>query len=448
MPETAKTPLRVSGARRARRPYHDAMANPDAPSPRRPFTEARATRRLPLHAPQRAWAMSEWALLPLRLFVGVTFVYAGLQKLANPAFTTAASSVSIQHQMAFAVTTSPIGGLLAHLVGEARIIGVVLASGELVVGLGTVLGLWTRVAAAGGLLISLSLFLTVSFHTTPYFTGSDIVFFFAWIPLLIAGGGSRLSVDAKLAQIAARQQGAPPPTLVPIAFASVQSICGHYDDGRCRALRAPCGPAHCPVLAGERPSLYDRRHLDAVDRRTLIAGTSAVVGGVAGAIAIGGITAEGGKILSSGSSGGGRTLSPTTATGTPPSTTSAPTASTGATGAPTTTAPPTTTAHPKGTLLGSASQVPTNQAASFTIPKSGDPGIVVHTKEGLFVAYDAVCPHLGCTVGYAPSVQLIVCPCHGSEFEVMTGDVIAGPAPHGLTKLDVVEEGNGNLYLQ
>ncbi len=425
------------------------MANPDAPRPRPPSARVSATRRLPLHAPPRAWAMSEWALLPLRLFVGVTFVYAGLQKLANPAFTNAASSISIQHQMAFAVTTSPIGGLLAHLVGEARIIGIVLAFGELLVGLGTVLGLWTRVAAAGGLLISLSLFLTVSFHATPYFTGSDIVFLFAWIPLLIAGGGSRLSVDAKLAQIAARQHGAPAPAIVPIAFASVQAVCGHYDDGRCRALRALCGPAHCPVLAGERPSLYDRRHLDVVDRRTLIAGTSAVVGGVAGALAIGAVAAEGGKILSSGSSGGGRTLSPTTTTSAPTTTTSAPTTSTSATSAPTTTtAPATTTTHPTGTLLGSASQVPTNEAASFTIPKSGDPGIVVHTKEGSFVAYDAVCPHLGCTVGYAPSMQLIVCPCHGSEFEVMTGDVISGPAPHGLTKLDLVEEGNGNLYLQ
>ena len=385
--------------------------------------------------------MSEWALAPLRLFLGVTFVYAGLQKLANPAFTNPASSVSIQHQMAFAVTTSPLGGLLAHLVGAARIIGIGLAFGELVVGLGTVLGLWTRVAAAGGLLISLSLFLTVSFHATPYFTGSDVVFFFAWIPLIVAGGGSRLSVDAKLAQIAARQQGAPPPTLVPIAFATVQSVCGHYDDGRCRALRALCGPAHCPVLAGERPSLYDRRHLDAVDRRTLIVGTGAVVGGVAGALAIGGVVAEGGKILSSGASGG-RTLRP-------PTTTIPPTTSTSASAAPTTaSAPTTTTSHTSGTLLGSTSQVLRNEAASFTIPTNGDPGIVVHTTQGSFVAYDAVCPHLGCTVGYAPSMQLIVCPCHGSEFELMTGDVVAGPAPHGLKKLDLVEGGDGNLYLQ
>ena len=54
---------------------------------------------------------------------------------------------------------------------------------------------------------------------------------------------------------------------------------------------------------------------------------------------------------------------------------------------------------------------------------------------------------MGCTVGYSPSNNLLVCPCHGSEFLVKNGDVISGPAPHGLTKLDVVEGSDGNLYL-
>lgn len=394
--------------------------------------------------------MAEWALLPLRLFLGATFVFAGLQKLANPAFTDAKSSISIQAQLAFSAQTSPIGGLLRHLEGEARLIGILIAFGELVVGLGTLLGLWTRVAAFGGLLISLSLFLTVSYHSHPYFTGSDIVFFFAWIPLVIAGGGSHWSVDARLARISARQEGAPSPGLVAIPFATVQTVCGHFDAGHCGALRGDCDRRLCPVLTGALASTDERRRLEAVDRRTLIAGTSAVAGGLAAALAIGGAVAEGGKLLSSGSSSGGRTLTPPATTTTAPSTTTtAPHTTTTASAAPPTTAPSTTTtAAPTGTLLGNARQVPVNQAASFTIPSSGDPGIVVHPKQGPFVAYDAVCPHLGCTVGYSPSMQLIVCPCHGSEFEVATGAVIAGPAPHGLTKLDLVEEGNGNLYLQ
>jgi thiosulfate dehydrogenase [quinone] large subunit len=37
------------------------------------------------------------------------------------------------------------------------------------------------------------LFLTVSFHSSPYYTGADVVFAFAWTPLLLADSGSVLS---------------------------------------------------------------------------------------------------------------------------------------------------------------------------------------------------------------------------------------------------------------
>ena len=67
---------------------------------------------------------------------------------------------------------------------------------------------------------------------------------------------------------------------------------------------------------------------------------------------------------------------------------------------------------------------------------------------GEFVAFLAVCPHEGCTVGYSRSRRVIVCPCHGSEFEVSNGDLIVGPAPPVLTRPKVVEGTNGNLSLQ
>jgi len=76
--------------------------------------------------------------------------------------------------------------------------------GELAVGVGTVLGLRARLAAAGGLALSLMLFLTVSFHSAPYYTGADIVFAFAWTPLLLAGPGSVLSLDAAIKDWAGR----------------------------------------------------------------------------------------------------------------------------------------------------------------------------------------------------------------------------------------------------
>src|SRR5580658_6869580 len=152
-------------------------------------------RRLPLNAPPRAWALSEWALLPLRLFLGATFVYAGVMKLSNPNFFRRSSPTSIQAQMAAASHTSPIAFLVSPLSHVAVLLGLVIAIGEVAVGVGTLVGLWGRVAAVGGAILSFTLFLVVSFHDSPFFTGADIVFFFAWIPLILAGSGSRLSVD-------------------------------------------------------------------------------------------------------------------------------------------------------------------------------------------------------------------------------------------------------------
>ena len=56
-------------------------------------------------------------------------------------------------------------------------------------------GLLTRVAAVAGMALSFGLFLTVSFHSSPYFTGSDIVFFFAWTPLALAGAAGAPALD-------------------------------------------------------------------------------------------------------------------------------------------------------------------------------------------------------------------------------------------------------------
>jgi thiosulfate dehydrogenase [quinone] large subunit len=398
-------------------------------------------RRLPFKAPVRAWALSEWALLPLRLFLGATFLYAGLQKLANPNFFKRNSPISIQSQLIAATHTSPLSGLLVHVEGIAKPIGLVIAFGEIAVGVGTLIGLWSRIAALGGLLLSLSLFLTVSFHASPYFTGADIVFFFAWMPLIVAGGGARLSLDAWIAQRVALKADQPSPQLVPIPFTTVQAICGNYVEGHCSARGGlACDAAVCPVLLGGRGPLVTRSGLDLVDRRSLVVGAGVAASAAAGVLLLGGAAADIGNLINNAPKPG--KSSELTLSTTPSTTTTVPSGS--STTTPTTPTGPT----PVGKLLGSAAEVPDNHAASFTIPSNGEPGIVIHTDSGDFVAYNAVCPHMGCTVGYSSVNKIMICPCHGSEFEVSNGDVIVGPAPHGLTRLKVVEGTNGNLYLQ
>ncbi|MEU3221781.1 DoxX family protein [Streptomyces sp. NPDC006976] len=137
----------------------------------------------------------EHALLPLRIFLGVTFVYAALDKLTDSAFFHATGAGSIGEQMSAVRDSAAIPGLVDLALKGPSGFGYAIAFGELAVGIGTLLGLWTRIAALGGVLISLSLWLTVSWQVSPYYLGNDLVYLMAWLPLLL-GGAASFSLDA------------------------------------------------------------------------------------------------------------------------------------------------------------------------------------------------------------------------------------------------------------
>lgn len=60
-------------------------------------------------------------------------------------------------------------------------------------------------------------------------------------------------------------------------------------------------------------------------------------------------------------------------------------------------------------------------------------------------ARSAVCPHLGCAVGYDPSQKNYLCPCHDSRF-ALTGAKLTGPSERGLDDLPV-QLADGRLKL-
>lgn len=141
-----------------------------------------------------------WVLLPLRGFVAFVFLYGGISKIADRRFLDSSSPLSMHASVAAVRGSSPIGGLLGTVEAHSFAFGILMAAGELAVGLGILLGLLTRVAAAGGMLLALSLWLTVSWEAQPWFTSADLVYLFAFTPLLIAGAGGVLSADAWLAR--------------------------------------------------------------------------------------------------------------------------------------------------------------------------------------------------------------------------------------------------------
>jgi thiosulfate dehydrogenase [quinone] large subunit len=139
------------------------------------------------------------ALLPLRLFLGGTFVYAGVQKLADPGFLTSGAPTYIGTQLEGFSDGTPGGWLLRTLaLPHPALAGIGVAVFEIAVGLLVFFGLFTRFAAAGGLALNVVLFLTASWNTRPYFLGPDIAFVAAWVPFVLVGAEGQPALDGLL----------------------------------------------------------------------------------------------------------------------------------------------------------------------------------------------------------------------------------------------------------
>ena len=363
----------------------------------------------------------EWLLLPLRGFLGLTFSYAGLQKLANPDYLNPSSPTSVAHQMRLLYPRSPIGPLMKLSMHAPTLVGLLIAFGELAVGVGTLIGLWTRVAALGGALLALTFFLTVSWSTTPYYYGADIVFLFAWLVMFAFGSGAALSVDGWLRDRARRDLGlGTEPAKVAVSVPRLRALCargakcGLGSDGFCRRLPG------CPVfpVAEQLPVAAK----DELTRRTLVIGGVAA-GAVGGsALLIGGVTAALGRAA------GGTRPRPGAALSPPPTTTdSAATSPTGTS----------STSIQAGTTILPAASLAVGRAHSFTNPVDGSPAWVVHATDSSFVAFSAVCTHAGCPVQYDQAAIAFVCPCHGGAYDARTGKVLQGPPPSPLPSIPV-----------
>ena len=68
--------------------------------------------------------------------------------------------------------------------------------------------------------------------------------------------------------------------------------------------------------------------------------------------------------------------------------------------------------------------------------------VVTQPTDGEYKAFSAVCPHQGCTVSGVAD-RRITCACHGSQFDIATGEVLTGPATSGLPAKSVTVGSDG-----
>lgn len=341
-------------------------------------------------------AVAAWALLPLRLFLGLTFIDAGLGKLLSPAWFGAGPRSFATLAESFAKGSPLAGPVRAVVLAHPFLFALLLAVLELVVGVCAVIGLASRLAAGVGVGLSLTFFLTASWQVRPFFYGADLPFAAGWLTLLLAGHGGLPSVDATLLRRHRAERGLGRGEVVGVRFDRLQQQCAQADQhGRCASADGdPCAGAGCP-LAGARPAPAAQ---DA-SRRAFLAAA-----GKAAGVAVATLVAAAGAVpLIAGREQGG-----------------------------------VATDRAGRQRVGYLWAVPVGQAELFELPRSGEPAIMIRLAKDQLVAYSAICTHARCVVAFDPDSRLIVCACHGAEFDPRRGAaVVSGPAPRPLPRVDL-----------
>ena len=155
-------------------------------------------------------------------------------------------------------------------------------------------------------------------------------------------------------------------------------------------------------------------------RRGMLAGVGLV--GLAGAITACGA----GSSSSSSASGGAAPATPASSASSASSTSSAAGGSGGS----------------AATALTTTSKVPVGGGEIIAASKV----VVTQPTKGEFKAFSAICTHMGCTVSQVAN-GTIDCPCHGSQYNITTGAVVAGPAPKPLPAKQIKVSGD-SIFLE
>jgi nitrite reductase/ring-hydroxylating ferredoxin subunit len=100
-----------------------------------------------------------------------------------------------------------------------------------------------------------------------------------------------------------------------------------------------------------------------------------------------------------------------------------------------------------GTVVGKSSDLSMGESKIFSEPDAYGRGFkfVVTRKPSGLVAFSNICTHEGCAVDVLVKNQL-QCPCHGAQFDAVTGAATRAPAYEGLRPYRV-EERSGEIVI-
>jgi 3-phenylpropionate/trans-cinnamate dioxygenase ferredoxin component len=92
------------------------------------------------------------------------------------------------------------------------------------------------------------------------------------------------------------------------------------------------------------------------------------------------------------------------------------------------------------TAVGKTDEVPEGEMRAYQV---GGEDVAVANVSGSYHAFGDVCTHRQCQLSEGDLEGTIVtCPCHGSQFDVTTGDVKNGPATLPVDTYEVALEGD------
>ncbi len=165
-------------------------------------TAVKPIRRLP----------NSWAVVPLRVFLAALFLFAGYAKLTYPGFFDPKSPVGLKATIDSVKADSPIGGMLGPISDHPSLLGHVTAFAEIAIGLGLLVGLLTRVAALGGIVLTAMIALSVNWNSIKEYSGSSGWFtsvdlaVAAALSIFVIGGAGPLCLDGVVTRLRARRE--------------------------------------------------------------------------------------------------------------------------------------------------------------------------------------------------------------------------------------------------